>query len=215
MDLVLFGIQGSGKGTLGKIIADKYGFEIFETGGQLRILAQEDTELGRKVKSIVEAGHLVPNEVVMDIIENFMSHLPPNKNVIFDGIPRKPEQAKSFDELMKKLGREFTCIFINVPEEVAIKRLSSRRICGKCKKVFAADYTKPECENCGGTLITRNDDNPESIKIRVKAYYDETSPVIERYKTSGNLLVINGDQSIKDAGEEILKLVNDNIGNKI
>jgi adenylate kinase len=215
MDLVLFGIQGSGKGTLGKIIADKYGFEIFETGGQLRILAQEDSELGRKVKSIVEAGHLVPNEVVMDIIENFMNHLPPNKNVIFDGIPRKPEQSQTFDALMKKLGREFTCIFINVPEEVAIKRLSSRRICGKCKKVFASNYTKDECESCGGILITRNDDNPESIKIRVKAYYDETSPVIEKYKSSGNLLVINGDQSIKDAGEEILKVVNDNIKNKI
>ncbi len=215
MDLVLFGIQGSGKGTLGKIIAEKLGFNVFETGSELRKLAQEDSELGKKVKSIVEAGHLVPNEVVMDIIENFMNGLPEGEKVIFDGIPRKLVQAETFDALMNKLGREFTAILIDVPEEVAVKRLSTRRMCGRCKNVFPAAYTDEKCSVCGGELITRTDDNPESIRTRVKAYYDETTPVIDRYKNSKKLLVMNGDQSIEEAGKEILEVIDKNLKDKL
>src|SRR5579883_1600694 len=177
MDIVLFGIQGSGKGTLGKVVAEKYGLVIFETGGELRKLSQENSELARKVKSIIEAGHLVPNEVVMEIIENFMNKLPAGKNVLFDGIPRKMVQAESFDTLMKKHNRDILGILVEVPEEVVIKRLMSRRICENCKTVYPASYTKEACEKCGGKLVTRSDDNPESIKTRIKAYHDETMPV--------------------------------------
>jgi adenylate kinase len=215
MDLVLFGIQGSGKGTLGKIIAAKLGFDVFETGNELRKLAGENSELGQKVKSIVEAGHLVPNDVVMDIIENFMKSLATGKRVIFDGIPRKLVQAETFDALMQKLGRQFTAILIDVPEEVAVKRLATRRICSKCKTVFPGSFTGDKCSNCGGELVTRTDDNPESIRTRVKAYYDETTPVIERYKKSNRLLVMNGNQSIEEAGKEILEVIEKNLKNKL
>lgn len=207
MDIVLFGIQGSGKGTLGKAVAEKYGLEIFETGGELRKLSQEDSELGRKVKSIVEAGHLVPNEVVMDIIENFMKKLPAGKNVLFDGIPRKMEQAETFDALMEKYGRDVLCILVEVPEDVVMKRLMKRRICENCKSVYPAAYTKETCEKCGGKLGMRTDDNPESIKTRIKAYYDETMPVINHYKEMNRMLPMNGDLSIPDAEKEIFKLL--------
>jgi adenylate kinase len=215
MDLVLFGIQGSGKGTLGIRIAEKFGFEVFETGAQLRILSQKDSSLGQKVKSIVEAGNLVPNEVVMDIIENFMKQLPSGRKVIFDGIPRKLEQAETFDALMEKLGRDFTGILIDVPEEIAVRRLSTRRICGNCKKVYAANYTGEKCEACGGKLITRTDDNPDSIRTRLKAYYNETTPVIERYKKGGKLLVMNGNQGIEDAAKEIILLIEKHLKDKL
>lgn len=207
MDIVLFGIQGSGKGTLGKAVAQKYGLEIFETGGELRKLSQEDSELGRKVKSIVEAGHLVPNEVVMDIIENFMKKLPAGKNVLFDGIPRKMEQAQTFDALMEKYNRDVLCILVEVPEDVVMKRLMKRRICENCKSVYPAAYTKETCEKCGGKLVMRTDDNPESIKTRIKAYYDETMPVINHYKEMDRMLAMNGDLSIPDAEKEIFKLL--------
>lgn len=207
MDIVLFGIQGSGKGTLGKAVAEKYGFVVFETGGELRKLAQEDSDLARKVKSIVEAGNLVPNEVVMDIIENFMSKLPAGKNVLFDGIPRKMVQAETFDALMQKLGRKILGILIEVPEEVVMKRLMSRRLCEKCKTVYPAVYTKETCEKCGGKLVARSDDNAESIKTRIKAYYDETMPVIEHYRKDGKMLTINGDLNIDDATTEIFKIL--------
>ncbi len=207
MDIVLFGIQGSGKGTLGKAVAQKYGLEIFETGGELRKLSQEDSELGRKVKSIVEAGHLVPNEVVMDIIENFMKKLPAGKNVLFDGIPRKMEQARTFDALMEKYNRDVLCILVEVPEDVVMKRLMKRRICENCKSVYPAAYTKETCKKCGGKLVMRTDDNPESIKTRIKAYYDETMPVINHYKEMDRMLAMNGDLSIPDAEKEIFKLL--------
>ncbi len=215
MDLVLFGIQGSGKGTLGQVAAKKYGFEIFETGSELRKLAQEKSPLGQKVKSIVEAGNLVPNEVVMDIISNFLDHLPAGRKVLFDGIPRKPEQADSFDALMEKTGRSFTGILVDVPEDVAVKRLSSRRLCENCKAVYPAAYTLPTCEKCGGKLITRADDNPESIRTRVRAYYDETMPVIDRYKKSGKMIVMNGDLDIAAASQEILNVIEKELKGKL
>lgn len=211
MDIVLFGIQGSGKGTLGKAVAQKYGLEIFETGGELRKLSQEDSELGRKIKSIVEAGHLVPNEVVMDIIENFMQKLPAGKNVLFDGIPRKMEQALTFDALMKKYDRDILCVLVEVPEEVVMRRLMKRRICENCKTVYPAAYTKENCEKCGGKLGMRSDDNPESIKTRIQAYYNETMPVINHYKEMNRMLPMNGDLSIEDAEKEIFKLLDGKI----
>lgn len=201
MDLVLFGIQGSGKGTLGKFLAQEYGLEVFETGSELRKLSSENSALGQKVKSIVEAGHLVPNEVVMDIIENFMAHLPAGKNVLFDGIPRKMEQAQTFEALMKKLGRDFMGLFLEISEELAMKRLTTRRICKVCKTVYPAVYTKTTCEKCGGELGTRSDDNPESIKTRLKAYFDETLPVIEHYKKEQKMITINGEQSIEEVNQ--------------
>jgi adenylate kinase len=207
MDIVLFGIQGSGKGTLGKIAADKYGYVIFETGSELRKLAQEQNELGKKVKSIVEAGHLVPNDVVMDIIENFMAHLPKGKNVLFDGIPRKMVQAETFDDLMKKLHRDFFGILVDVPEDVVTRRLMNRRMCENCKTVYPANYTKDICEKCGGKLVSRSDDNPESIRTRINAFFTETMQVIEHYKSQGKLFSMNGNLSIDDAGKEMLKLL--------
>ncbi len=207
MDLVLFGIQGSGKGTLAKRIAEKHGFIVFEMGGELRKLSQQNSPLGQKVKSIIEAGHLVPDEVVMDIIENFMKDLPSGKNIIFDGIPRKMGQAIAFENLMQRLNRSYIGILVDVPKEVAIKRLSTRRICVGCKTVFPGSYSKENCEKCGGKLTVRSDDNPASIRTRIDGYFNETISVIERYKKSHKMITINGDQSMDAvAGEAIKKL---------
>ncbi len=207
MDIVLFGIQGSGKGTLGKFLVKKYNLKLFETGSELRKLSQEESELSRTVKSIVESGKLVPNEVVMELIERFMLDVKPDEAALFDGIPRQSVQAETFDTLMKKLKREFTGIYLDVPEEVAIERLSSRRLCAKCKLVYPASYGKNTCENCHTPLTTRSDDNPESIKTRLKAFYEETVPVIERYKREGKMIIMNGNQSIEKAQAEIDKIV--------
>ena len=209
MDIVLFGIQGSGKGTLGKAIAGKYDYKYFETGHELRKLSSKDSTLGNKVKKIVEAGKLVPDEIVMQIIENFMKEENPGENtVIFDGIPRKTAQAKLFNKLMKKLGRTYKGILVDVPEQIAIKRLTTRRICAKCKEVYPAMYERSSCEKCEGELVTRSDDTPDSIKTRIQVYKDETVPVIEDLKKKGMLVLMNGDQSITDAKEEIFEVVN-------
>jgi len=178
---------------------------VFETGAELRKLAQDDSELGQKIKAIIEAGNLVPNEVVMEIIENFMHKLPEGSTVLFDGIPRKMEQAETFDTLMTRLGRDFKGILIEISEEVAMQRLTTRRICEKCKEVYPAKYEALSCEKCGGTLVTRQDDNADAIKTRITAYTDETMPVIKKYESKGKIIRVNGEQDIQEVDTELEK----------
>ncbi len=203
MDIVLLGIQGSGKGTQSKFLQEQYGLVYFETGRELRKLSQEDSELGQKVKSIIEAGHLVPSEVVMDIIADFMGKLPSGAQVLFDGIPRKKDQAEQFEQVLKEAGRDFTCVYITLEKEEAVRRLTTRRICEKCKAVYPATFTSDICTACGGKLITRSDDNPESINNRINAFFNETTPVIEDYRARNMLIEVNGQQSIEDVTQEL------------
>lgn len=205
MDLILFGIQGSGKGTQGKILKEHYDMAYFETGAQLRRLASEDSELGKKVKSIIEAGHLVPNEIVMEIVEDFLSTVQEGKSVIFDGIPRKMEQAESLDALLDKNGREYKAVVLDLSEEEALNRLTKRRICSGCKEVYPASYKEDACEKCGGELITRTDDNADSIKVRIDAFVNETMPVINMYDEKELLIKINGEQEIDEVTKELIE----------
>lgn len=208
MDLVLFGRQGSGKGTQGKFFAERYDLITFVTGDELRRLSTENSDLGRKIKSIIEAGHLVPNEVVMEIIENFMKNLPTGKAVLFDGIPRKTEQAESFNALMQKLGREFTGVLIEIDEKTAIHRLTSRRMCSKCKAIYPAKYDKAVCEECGGALEIRRDDaNMDAIRTRLDAYENETVPAINMYRAMNKIIEINGEQDIEKVNDDAFALL--------
>lgn len=188
-------MQGSGKGTLGKAVAARYNLQIFETGGELRKLSSQDTDLAKKVKSIIEAGKLVPNDVVMEIVENFLKTLPENVSVLFDGIPRKVEQAESLNALLNQNGRSYMGVLLDITEETALKRLSTRRICEICKTVYPESYKKEQCE-CGGKLITRTDDNPEAIKTRLQAFREETIPAMKLYEDK--LIKINGEPDIKE-----------------
>ncbi len=207
MDLVLFGIQGSGKGTQSKTIAERCGLDIFEAGGELRKISAEDNELGRKVKSIIEAGHLVPTEVVMEIVANFLHRLPNGAAALFDGIPRSDDQQKQFDALMEKEGRDFKGLYIDLTEEQAMHRLTTRRICTKCKEVFPAFYDKDKCEKCGGNLITRSDDTPDAIKIRLSTFTEKTLPVIKNYEKRGKILKVKGDQAIANVTSDIMEIL--------
>jgi len=206
MDYVLFGIQGSGKGTQGKFLAPKISASYFETGGELRRLSKEDSELGKKVKSIIEAGHLVQNEVVMEIVENFIKTNPNAGNpIIFDGIPRNGEQNGTFEALLNKMGRKYTGLYFELSKEEAENRLIKRRICSKCKEVYPAFYKEASCKKCGGELTTRADDNAASIKTRLDIFYKETLPVIEGWKTKGNMISLKGDAPIEDVTRELFQ----------
>lgn len=205
MDYVLFGIQGSGKGTQGKILAEKIGAAYFETGGELRRLAAENSELGKKVKSIIDAGHLVPNEVVMEIVENFVKNSArSDMPIIFDGIPRNAEQNASFTALLQKLSRPFTGIYFELSREEAENRLLKRRMCSACKTVYPASYTNTVCEKCGGQLIARADDNADSIRTRIDIFYKETLPIIEQWHTAGKMIDLNGAGKIEAVSRELL-----------
>jgi adenylate kinase len=182
MDLILFGIQGSGKGTQAKIIAEKFNLKTFETGAQLRQLAQEDSDLGKQVKSLIEAGHLVPDAIVIQIVERFLHTLQLGERILFDGVPRKTIQQKAFDDLLKKLGRDFLGVLIEIPEEETIKRLLQRG---------------------------RNDDTPDSIKNRIEHFKKETVPVIEDYQKREKMITVNGFQPIEKVSEEIISKLSD------
>lgn len=208
MDYVLFGIQGSGKGTQGKILAEKLHAAYFETGGELRRLAKENSPLGKKVKSIIEAGRLVPNEVVMEIVGNFVKMAGEEEaSIIFDGIPRNGEQNDSLMALLKKAGREYTGIYFELSRDEAENRLLKRRICTGCKTVYPALYENKECEKCGGALQTRADDNAESIRTRLDIFYHETLPVIEQWKAHGKLLSLNAAGSIEEVTQTLFKKI--------
>jgi adenylate kinase len=202
MDLIFFGMQGAGKGTVGKTVAAQYNLKIFETGGALRELAKEDSELGKKIKTIIEAGNLVQNDVVMEIVEDFISKLEPGQSVLFDGIPRSTEQAESLNMLLSKNSREYKAVLINITKEIALERLTTRKICSKCKTVFPAAYENPTCNQCDGELMTRADDNPEAIKTRLEAYDNETVPAIAIYKD--RLISIDGTVPIEEVQKDTI-----------
>lgn len=208
MDFLFFGIQGSGKGTQSKLLCDRFGFAYFETGGRLRKLASEDSELGRKIQSILNAGNLVPNEVVMEMVEDFLTHLPsPETSVIFDGIPRNESQAKLLEELLKKHNRQYIGVHIHIPKELAIERLLKRRLCEKCKKIFPPDYTKDTCDVCGGKLITRSDDTESAIRTRLDVFEKETTPVVDRYRKENRLVEVSGDKPIEQSNATLSGLL--------
>ena len=179
-DLIFVGSQGSGKGTQAKVVAERHGFQIFETGGALRKMAQEDSELGRKVKEITERGDLVPNEIVMEIVENFLQNIDPSTPAIFDGIPRSEEQRVSLEALLESKGREFAVIQLEVSEDVVMARLLKR-----------------------AEIEGRADDNPESIKKRIANFYAHTQPLLDVWKTDGRLHTVNGAKAVEDVDLEI------------
>ncbi len=204
MDLIFFGMQGAGKGTLGKSVCEKYGLQLFETGGELRRLAASDTELGHKIKSIIEAGHLVSNEVVMEIVENFLNNHQSNSPILFDGIPRQLEQAKTLNALLEKHHRIYKAVIIDINRATALKRLTTRRIDPVTKKVYPADYPHSISED-GNELITRSDDNPEAIETRLKLYEEETLPVLNLY--ADKLLHIDGEPPIEEVKQNAFKVL--------
>lgn len=213
MDYVLFGIQGSGKGTQGKILAGQKRAAYFEMGGELRRLAAENSELGRKVKNIIDAGNLVPTEVIMEIVENFARTAGARAatsgefSIIWDGIPRNKEQNEKFEALLLKLGRKYTGIYFELSREDAENRLLKRRLCEKCKTVFPASYKNAICEKCGGQLITRADDNADSIRRRLELFFTETLPVAEAWRRGGRLISINGEGHIQEISKNLLSSI--------
>lgn len=197
MDIILFGMQGSGKGTQGQMLAQKFDFKIFETGAALRRLANTDSELGHKIKRIIESGQLVPDEIVMEIIENFLALIPYSQKVIFDGIPRKISQAHLFNKLMQKVKRDPIGLHIKISRAEAILRLTARQICPKCKTVYGRTYEKNICEKCGEKLIRRADDNEESIKTRIELFEKETLPVIAEFEGNGKMITVDGKYDVE------------------
>lgn len=185
MDLVLFGIQGSGKGTQAKMLAKECGYEIFEAGGALRGIAASGSPLGKKVKSFIDIGELVPHEIIMDVVRQSIAARPGNQKILFDGIPRDSAQQADFDRIMAEAGREFRCIQFEVDMEACIQR-----ILGRAAKEGRAD-----------------DASEETIRKRMNTFLTKTMPVIDGYKKAGKMAVVNGDGTVEEVYERVKVMV--------
>jgi adenylate kinase len=176
MDLLLFGIQGSGKGTQAKKIAEEFGYRIFEAGAALRAIAASGTPLGNTVQGYIDQGHLAPHAVVMQVLEEAIMARPITEKILFDGIPRDSLQQQDFDRIMTRSGREFFCIELRVDPAQAFSR-----ILGRAQKESRAD-----------------DADPERIQRRMDLFREKTSPVIEQYRKEGKMVTVDGEGSVEE-----------------
>ena len=178
---------------------------MISTGAVFREIREEDSELGRKVKELIDNGILVPDEIVNDIVAKRLEKKDCNEGFVLDGYPRHLGQAKFLDE-HKPITK---CVFLDISDAACIKRMSARRVCHKCKAGYNMLYAKPKkegiCDECGGKLVQRDDDKPEAIKVRLEKYHKDTEPLIEFYDNEGVLLIVNGDQQIDKVFEEIME----------
>lgn len=207
MDIILFGMQGSGKGTQGKILAEKYNLRVFEMGGQLRHMIESGTELGLKIKSTVESGNLVDDYTIIQVVEAFLAEQNNDQPILFDGIPRTPEQSEKLLNLLSQKGRDAFAVLIKISQDEAIKRLTQRRICEGCKGVYPPSYKVDSCEHCGGKLVTRHDDNEESINRRLENYEKVTVPVIKSFYDRDHLIEVDGERPIEKVTHEMIEKV--------
>ncbi|BAT72201.1 adenylate kinase [Thermosulfidibacter takaii ABI70S6] len=213
MNIIMLGPPGAGKGTQAKMLVEKFGIPQISTGDMLRAAVAEGTELGKKAKEYMDKGQLVPDEVVIGIVEERLKKSDCEKGFILDGFPRTVPQAEALDKILEKMGKKIDYVInIVVPDVEILKRLTGRRTCKQCGAMYHVIYNPPKqegvCDKCGGELYQRDDDKEETIKNRLKVYNEQTAPLIEYYKAKGVLVDIDGTKSINEIFEDILRVLN-------
>jgi len=209
--LVFLGPPGAGKGTQAKLLSQRMGFLHLSTGDLLREAVKNQTPLGKKAKEYMDRGELVPDELIVQLIEETM---PKDGNVILDGFPRTVNQALALEEMLKGKGKKISkVLFFDVPDEVIIDRLSGRRVCSKCGAVYHVKYNPPKvegvCDLCGGSLVQRDDDKEEVVKKRLEVYRKQTQPLIEFYQDRSIIYRLDAGKGVEELFEEVKGLVRD------
>jgi len=201
---IIFGAPGAGKGTYSSRLQNQLGVEVIAMGDIFRESVKQNSELGKKVKSYVEQGALVPDDVVVEVLKDRLSKIPADKGFLLDGFPRTIEQAKTLEGIAKI----DVILQLDVPDEIIIERLSSRRICKNCNAVYNIRFLKPKvegiCDKCGGELYQRNDDNIEVIKHRLNIYKTQTAPLIVYYREKNIPFVVSVTKSLDSPPEPMV-----------
>ncbi len=197
MKLILLGAPGAGKGTQAEKIVEKYNIPAISTGNIIRAALKEGTEMGLKAKSYMEAGQLVPDEVVIGIIKDRLKEKDCENGFILDGFPRTIPQAQALENMGIEIDK---VLDIEVSDEAITKRMSGRRVCSKCANSYHLEYKKPKadgiCDACGGELIQRKDDAPETVQARLAEYHEMTEPLKDFYKNLGKLVIVEGQEEV-------------------
>jgi adenylate kinase len=204
MNLVLMGPPGAGKGTQGELLAKKLGVDTISTGVMLRTAIKEQTEIGKLAEKYINDGKLVPDDVIVSVVKERLSKPDCEKGFILDGFPRTTAQAEALTESGVKIDKVLS---LEVEDEVIVERLSSRRECSKCGAPYNVISNKPQkdgvCDKCGGELIQRADDNPDTIKNRLEVYHTQTEPIKAYYEKLGLLVAAKGEEELADTTRNV------------
>lgn len=199
MKLILLGAPGAGKGTQAEKICEKLSIPTISTGNIIRAALKNGTEMGKKAQKFIDAGQLVPDDVVIGIIKERLFEDDCKDGFILDGFPRTIPQAEALDEM----GIEIDCVLsIEVPDEKIVARMSGRRVCPTCGATYHTEYKKPEkdgiCNGCGAELIIRKDDEPATVLDRLHVYHEQTEPLKDYYAKTGKLRTVIGQEEVAD-----------------
>jgi adenylate kinase len=212
MNLVMLGAPGSGKGTQAAVLSERHRMKHVSSGDLLRAAVARKDELGKEIEGIIASGKLVPDEKVLRLVKAAILDNEGNTGWILDGYPRTAGQVEALDGVLGEAGQGIDAvIFLDVDADEVVSRLSSRRTCGSCKAVYnlanKPPRTEGKCDNCGGELVQRSDDEPETIRQRLQVYNDATLPVLEFYETRRTVHRVNGSRSIDEIKDELAGLV--------
>lgn len=206
MKLILLGAPGAGKGTQAEVICQKLDIPAISTGNILRAALKSGTEMGLKAKSYMDAGQLVPDEILIGIIKDRLKEDDCKNGFVLDGFPRTIPQAEALDSMGVVIDK---VIDIEVPDDKIVARMSGRRVCESCGASYHLLYKKPEkegvCGVCGGTLVQRKDDHPDTVKDRLIAYHTQTEPLKGYYEKQGKLCIVEGQEEVADTTALTLK----------
>ena len=212
MRLILLGPPGAGKGTQAKMLAEKFGIPQISTGDILRKAVSDNTELGRRAKAVMDDGHLVPDEIVIELIKEKIKGVDCSKGFILDGFPRTIVQAEKLDETLHDMNLKIDSVIdFEVNPQELITRLTGRRSCSNCGAMFHDETRQPKkpgtCDICGNALYQRPDDNKETILKRLEVYENETAPLKNFYRKQGNLKSLEGRGSVEEIFSQVCDLV--------
>ncbi|MBR2315892.1 MAG: adenylate kinase [Clostridia bacterium] len=210
MKLILLGAPGAGKGTQAEVICKKLDIPAISTGNIIRAALKNGTEMGLKAKSFIDAGQLVPDEVVIGIIRERLAEDDCKNGFVLDGFPRTIPQAEALDEMGVEIDK---VIEIFVKDEDIVKRMSGRRVCSKCGSSYHLIYKQPAkegiCNECGAELVQRKDDYPETVLERLNVYHEQTEPLKGYYEKKGKLRIVEGQEEVADTTALTLKALED------
>ena len=212
MKIIMLGAPGAGKGTQAKRIAEKYTIPHISTGDIFRANIKEGTELGKKAKTYMDQGLLVPDELVVDLVVDRVQQDDCANGYVLDGFPRTIPQAESLDAALAKLNDKVDyAINVEVPDENIIKRMSGRRACLSCGATYHIEHIPPKvegvCDTCGKELVLRDDDKPETVKKRLDVYHEQTQPLIDYYNGKNIPKEVDGTQDMSDVFNDIVKIL--------